>query len=162
MADALVIKFTKITVKVERPAATRVALEDSVRRVRTFVRKVQNQATIDCPVDTGNLRAHHRMRMRQTATTATGEVYNDANYALAVHEGSGPHVIAGRRMRRPTKKRKYRGKKTLRFVVGGVVIYRRRVMHPGSRGRPWLRNAGRKVAGTEGFSWKDGGAGGTP
>jgi hypothetical protein len=155
----LVIKLTKVKIKVDRPAATGVARTEGVRRVTTYCRKAQNQAIIDCPVDTGNLRGHHRMRIREMSTKVVGEVYNDAEYATAVHDGSAPHVIVGRRMRRPTRKRRYRGVKTLRFTVGSVVIYRRRVNHPGSRGRPWLREAGRKVAQSEGFLWSNGAAG---
>lgn len=159
MADLFVIKFTKVTITVDRPAATRVARDEGVRRVTTFCRRTQNQSIIDCPVDTGNLRGHHRMRVKTMATKVVGEVYNDAEYAAAVHDGSKPHVIVGRRMRKPTRKRKYRGVKTLRFTIGGMVIYRRRVNHPGSKGRPWLREAAKKIAQSEGFDWSSGSAG---
>lgn len=157
----IVLRLTKVRVRVDVPAARGVAKAEGVRRIITYCRKAQNQAIIDCPVDTGNLRGHHRMRFREYTTRAVGEVYNDAKYAMAVHNGSAAHVIVGRRMRKPTKKRKYRGVKTLRFSVGGMVIYRRRVRHPGSKGRPWLREAGKKVARTEGFVWSDGPAGGS-
>lgn len=150
----ITIRLTKIKVTVDRTEATSVARDDAVRRVTTYCRKTQNQAIIDCPVDTGNLRGHHRMRVKPMATKVTGEVYNDAQYAAAVHDGSRPHVIMGRRARRPTRKRRQRGPKTLRFVVGGMVLYRRRVNHPGSRGRPWLRDAAMKVAEAEGFVWR--------
>jgi len=159
MADMIMINLTKIKVQVDRPAAASVARDEGVRRVTTFCRKAQNQAIIDCPVDTGNLRGHHRIRIRTMAAKVVGEVYNDAQYATTVHDGSRPHVITGRRMRKPTKKRKYRGVKTLRFEIGGMVIYRRRVNHPGSKGRPWLRDAGRKVAESEGFVWSNGPSG---
>jgi hypothetical protein len=159
MADMFVIKLTKIKIEVDRGDATEVARVEGVRRITNFCRKAQNQAIIDCPVDTGNLRGHHRMRTKTMTTKVVGEVYNDANYAASVHDGSGPHVIRGRRMRRPTRKRKYKGVKTLRFVVGGTVVYRRRVNHPGGRPRPWLREAGKKVAEREGFQWSNGAAG---
>lgn len=149
----ITIRLRKPKIIIDKAAAAAVAREDAVRRITTFCRKTQNQAIIDCPVDTGNLRGHHRMRVKQAARTVQGEVYNDAKYAAAVHNGSKPHVIAGRRVRRPTRKRKSRGPKTLKFTVGGKVIYRRRVNHPGSKGRPWLRDAAKKVAEAEGFLW---------
>jgi hypothetical protein len=151
-----VIKLKLGKIKVDRPEAVALAKVHGVRRVRDYCRKTMNQAIIDCPVDTGNLRAHHRMRVKETSLEVRGEVYNDANYAALVHDGSKAHIIRGRRMRRPTKKRKYKGVKTLRFTVGGQVVFRRLVHHPGSKGRPWLRDAAKKVASSEGFLWKPG------
>lgn len=149
------IRLENIKVKIEKPLATKVGVTEGLRRISTYTRKAYNQAIVECPVDTGLLRARHVMVVGTSASIAMGQVINKTNYALAVHEGTSPHIIRGKRKRKPTKKRKYRGVKTLRFSVGGQIIFRRVVHHPGSKGRPWLRDAGRKVAGSEGFMWKD-------
>lgn len=148
MANSINIKFSRIRVTVNHSSATDLAREEGVRRVTQYCRKTMNQAIINCPVDTGNLRAHHRQRISPGQRKVTGTVYNDANYASLVHDGSSPHTISGRNASRTR-----RGVKTLRFTIGGQVIYRRSVRHPGSRGRPWLRDAARKVAASEGFIW---------
>lgn len=149
------IRLTKIKISVDRAAATDVGKDDGVRRVANWVRKAQNQAIVDCPVDTGNLRAHHRIEIKETATKIKGRVFNDTKYASAVHDGTKAHVIRGRRQRKPTKKRPGKGKKTLRFEVNGIMVFRRQVHHPGTKGRPWLADAGKKVSSQEGFVWKD-------
>lgn len=61
----------------------------------------------------------HRARLR-----------NAAPYAHFIEEGTRPHPISARRSG------------TLRFEVGGQVVYRRRVMHPGTKPRPFMRQAG--------------------
>jgi hypothetical protein len=153
----IILKDIKITV--DRGAATRVARIEAIRRINDYCRKTLNQAIVDCPVDTGNLRAHHRMKVRASSTRVVGQVYNDANYAAAVHDGSAPHTIRGRRMRKMTKGSKRRGPKALRFVINGEVVFRRSVRHPGSSGKPWLRDAARKTAASEGFLWTPGSGG---
>lgn len=50
-------------------------------------------------------------------------------YMGAHHEGSPPHEIRPRR------------RKTLRFVIGGQVVFRSRVMHPGTKANPFLTDA---------------------
>lgn len=93
-----------------------------------------NQATIDCPVDTGNLRSHHIMRVKELGTQVRGSVINNAKYAAVVHDGSPPHTIRARR------------RKALRFTVGGETIFARSVRHPGAAPRPWLFKALRVAA----------------
>lgn len=51
-----------------------------------------------------------------------------APYALFVEEDTRPHVIRARRAR------------ALRFRVGGLVLFRRSVNHPGTRGQHMLRD----------------------
>jgi bacteriophage HK97-gp10 putative tail-component len=101
--------------------------------------KVMNRAKVLTPVDTGNLRASHQFRIKQTETKFTGEVFNKVKYALPVHEGRRPVVI------RPKKK------KALAFVWHGQPMVRKWVSQPARRGKPWLRDALREVATSEGY-----------
>lgn len=103
-------------------------------------RKIMNKATADCPVDTGNLRNHHRMRVIDAGSRVVGKVFNDAKYAAAVEKGSSPHTIRARTRRRP-----------MRFVIGGQVIFARSVRHPGTPPRPWLTQAAERVATSNGW-----------
>jgi hypothetical protein len=50
-------------------------------------------------------------------------------YVMAHHDGTAPHVIRARR------------RKALRFTVGGRVVIRTKVMHPGTRGTRFLTAA---------------------
>jgi len=52
-----------------------------------------------------------------------------AKHVLFLEEGTKPHVIAARR------------RKFLRFTVDGVVYFRRKVQHPGTKPRPFMREA---------------------
>jgi hypothetical protein len=101
--------------------------------------KVLNRAKVLTPVDTGNLRAAHQFKVKQSETKVTGEVYNRVKYALPVHEGRRPVVIY------PTKK------KALAFVWHGQPMVRKWVSQPARRGRPWMRDALREVATAEGY-----------
>ena len=127
---------------VDRDGARTSARQVGRKEATSITRKIMNQATIDCPVDTGNLRSHHRMAVRELKTMVKGEVVNDAKYAAAVHDGSPPHTIRARR------------KQALRFTVGGETIIVRSVRHPGAKGRPWLRDAAEKVATSNGWRFK--------
>lgn len=106
--------------------------------VRTTV-KVLNRGRVLTPVDTGNLRASHQFRIRSSANRVTGEVFTNVKYALAVHEGRRAIVI------RP------KTKQALAFVWHGQPMVRRWVHQPARRGRPWLRDALREVAASEGY-----------
>lgn len=92
--------------------------------------RVVNRAKELAPVDTGRLRAS----IVWTIGTASGgglvaRVGTNVAYARAVHEGTRAHVIVPRRAR------------VLRFPSGGRVVFARRVHHPGTRPRPFLRDA---------------------
>lgn len=56
------------------------------------------------------------------------------DYAAAFHDGSRPHVIEAKK--RPDGKGGF-----LRFVVGGVFRFAKRVRHPGTSPQPFLREA---------------------
>lgn len=50
-------------------------------------------------------------------------------YTMVEHDGSPPHIIRARRA------------KSLRFMVGGQVIFRKQVRHPGTTGTKFLERA---------------------
>ena len=111
----------------------------SRRRMASLSRRIANQARVDTPVDTGRLRQSigEGPQVFVGSRTVTGSVHANTHYAAAVHEGRRARVI------RP------RNAKALRFVVGGRVVFAK-VVHQGPmRGRPFLRNAGVRVAQAE-------------
>jgi hypothetical protein len=139
-----VLRVGRIRLLLNRAEVKRIAVDDAYRRVLDVTRQTYNRANVLTPVDTGNLRAHNQMTASRTGNGARGLVYNDAEYAAVVHDGSGPYTI------RP------RTKKALRFTVGGQVVFAKSVRHPGTRARPWLARAGREVAARSGFTWTPG------
>lgn len=110
------------------------------RRTLDATRAVLNRAVVLAPVDTGNLRRNHQLRVYHKGLTKTfGEVYNSARYAGWVHDGTKPYII------RPRKK------KALKFTVAGETFIVKKVRHPGIRAQPWLRRALVEVAPRYGF-----------
>lgn len=59
----------------------------------------------------------------------TGTNGGARSYVWPHHEGSAPHIIRARRA------------KTLRFEIRGVVVFRKQVRHPGTRGTKFLTRA---------------------
>jgi hypothetical protein len=102
--------------------------------------KVLNRARVLTPVDTGNLRASHQFKLKQSANRVTGEVFTKVKYALPVHEGRRAIVI------RP------KDKQALAFRWHGQQFVRKWVSQPARNGRPWLRDALREVATGEGYT----------
>jgi len=137
----ITIKAGKITATIDRQKANLIAGNVAERLTTSTTRRTFNRANVLTPVDTGNLRANNRMRVRRLALSSRGEVYNIAKYARAVHDGTGPHIIRARNRR------------ALRFQLDGRVVYARWVRHPGTRARPFLSDAGRDVAAQTGFLW---------
>ena len=135
------VKFKGVRVKIDRTVAMSEAKNVVRRDVTDTTRKIYNQASVNCPVDTGNMRAQHYMRTSETATKLKGQVGNNAKYAAAVHDGSSAHTIRPRR------------RKALRFTVGGTVVYARSVRHPGNPARPWLARAAQQVALQRNYRW---------
>ena len=109
------------------------------RRMARLQRRIATQARQDVPVRTGNLgRQVGEGRITMSGPrTVRGSVNDMADYALYVHEGTRAHTI------RP------RTAQALRFQVGGRTVYRKSVRHPGTKARPFLRNAGMRVAAQE-------------
>jgi len=136
----ITISVSRIRGTVDREGAMATAGQVGRLEVVDMCRKILNQATVDCPKDTGNLQGHHRVQVNDLKTRVRGTVLNDASYASAVHDGTKRRKIVARR------------KKALRFVVDGEVVYARSVNHPGTKPRPWLRTAAERVAGSNG--WK--------
>jgi hypothetical protein len=142
----------RVTLQFDRAAARRIGTAEASRLVGDCLRKIFNRANVLTPVDTGNLRGHNRKSgPRRQAPGVRGEVYNDAEYAAAVHDGAPAYTI------RPKRVKGRNGRPAmLRFEVGGQVVFARSVRHPATKGRPWLARAGREVAAREGFSWTAG------
>ena len=109
------------------------------RRLASITRRIANQARVDVPVLTGNLGRSIREDDIKMAgpLKAEGGVTAHADYAAAVHEGSRPHIIRPRRAQ------------ALRFEVGGRTVYARMVRHPGTKARPFLRNAAERIISAE-------------
>lgn len=101
--------------------------------------KVLNRSKVTTPVDTGNLRAGHQFRIKESGQRVTGEVFNKVKYALPVHNGRGPITIY------PKKKQ------ALAFYWHGQKMVRKSVFQPARKGRPWMRDALKEVAQQEGY-----------
>ena len=122
-------------VTVNRPLATALAVKASARTVRRVANAVLNRSKVLTPVDTGNLRSSQRMFIRTNRKRVVARVFTRVNYAAPVHEGSnGPYPIVPRR------------KKALKFKIGGQTIIVKKVIHPGVKARPFLRQATVEVA----------------
>lgn len=92
------------------------------------------------PVDTGRLRADIDWRWVQVDGVPVVRIFTRVAYARAVHDGTRPHVIERRGPMRNAAGRV----RTLKFPTqrgAKVYVFRRRVHHPGTRGRPFLRDA---------------------
>lgn len=110
-------------------------MKDLVRRgnvvmlvAKTFVR-----------VRTGRLRTLIRLQVnykKANVTIVAGRT-GLTPYTMFEHDGTSPHII--------TAKKRGRGKKRragyLRFTVGGQVVFRRSVKHPGTTGSQFLVRA---------------------
>jgi hypothetical protein len=105
----------------------------------SLTRRIATQARVDVPVRTGHLGRSIREdpQVFTGPFRVTGGVTAHAKYAAAVHEGTRPHVI------RP------RTAKVLSFVWRGERVAFRRVNHPGTRARPFLRNAAFRVVSSD-------------
>ncbi len=109
------------------------------RRMASLQRRIATQARADVPVATGNLGRSigEGPRAFTGPRTIRGSVHASAHYAAPVHEGRRARTI------RPVRA------KALRFVVGGRVVFAK-VVHQGPmKGRPFLRNAGLRIAAAE-------------
>lgn len=135
----ITLRIKRIRGVADREMCRIVATKVGRVEVTNMCRMIKNQATIDCPVDTGNLRAQHITRVNDMATSINGEVINNAKYAADVHDGTTKHTIKARK------------KKALRFEMNGKIIIVRSVKHPGTKARPWLREAAERMALSNGW-----------
>lgn len=115
------------------------ALRRAVATVTETTRQVYNRATILTPVDTGNLRAQNKWKVHVNAHGAVGTVFNETEYAAAVHDGTRAYTIRPRRA------------KALRFKVDGEVVFAKSVRIKAKRGRPWIYRAMIEIALPRGF-----------
>jgi hypothetical protein len=106
----------------------------------SLTRRIATQARADVPVRTGALgrsigedAQHFSGPLHISGGVHAGGA--QADYALYVHEGTRRHVI---RPRNPGG--------VLAFPSGGRTVFARSVNHPGTRARPFLRNAAERVA----------------
>jgi len=67
-----------------------------------------------------------RASITDTIGDLEGEVAANAKHARYVECGTDPHEITPRR------------KRALRFIAAGNVVFARRVMHPGTKARPFM------------------------
>jgi hypothetical protein len=82
-------------------------------------------------VRTGNLRSSQAPPVLTNAgTRIIAVLQNTASYSLIVHEGSRPHEIL------PVRRKALAG-----WQFEGAPVFARRVHHPGTKARPFLRNA---------------------
>ena len=112
-----------------------------IRNTSKVTLRVLNLSRVKCPVDTGNLRNSHQMRVsyEPARNHVTGHVFTHVKYARPVHEGRGSRIIRVKRAR------------YLRFFWKGRWWYRKQVHQGPVRGQPWMRSALREVAATEGY-----------
>lgn len=126
-------------VKIDQGAADRAAAEIAYTEVVDVTRQLLNQSIIDTPVDLGQLRLGNQSTVERIGLLTRGVVWNDVEYAWAVHDGLPAQVI------RP------KTAKALRFEINGEVIFARKVTLPARKGRPWLADAAKKVANRRGY-----------
>ncbi|AXN53296.1 tail assembly chaperone [Mycobacterium phage Thonko] len=121
-------------ITINEPALERESGTIIRRKHRSLTRRIATQARADVPVRTGNLgRMMEESPQVYRPFHVSGGVENKADYAAPVHEGSRPHVIRARNAQ------------FLHFWSGGVEYFRRSVFHPGTRARPFLRNAAERI-----------------
>lgn len=90
---------------------------------------IERDAKREAPVDTGRLRSSITTEQEGWNRVVVG---TNVEYAEAVEFGTPPHVIEPKE------------KKALAFTVGGKRVVVKRVNHPGTKARPFLRRAFRK------------------
>ncbi|QCG77091.1 tail assembly chaperone [Mycobacterium phage Bananafish] len=101
----------------------------------SLTRQIANETRARVPVLTGHLGRSVREdpQVMVTPFHVSGGVTAHAKYAAAVHEGTRPHVIRAKHAQ------------ALHFWWRGREVFVRQVNHPGTRARPYLRNAGEAV-----------------
>jgi hypothetical protein len=121
-------------------AINQLGLGEARRRVADMTRATFNRANVLTPVDTGRLRVGNSMRLYTAGLVAYGEVFNQVEYAAAVHNGARPRKIVPR------------SKKALKFTMNGRTVFASSVDWPGTRPQPWLSTAMVETAPRYGFT----------
>lgn len=136
------LKVKRIVGKADRPAVLSLGKLVAMGKTAELCQKIMRLAMSTVPVDTGKLRGSHQLRDNIGRSQIKATITATAPYAMAVHDGTGPHVIKAKRG------------KLLRFTVGGRTIYTRSVNHPGNRPNPWLARAAEQSSISMGFTFK--------
>jgi len=89
--------------------------------------KMQELATINCPVDKGRLKNSINLKPT-TPGYSNYQLFDAVEYGPSVEFGTAPHII------RPKGK-------ALKFKAGGKTIFAKKVNHPGTRATPFFRPA---------------------
>lgn len=98
--------------------------------MRVDARTKQKLSNDMVKVRTGNLRSSQAPPILSTpGTRIVAIIQNTASYALMVHNGTRPHEILPR------------SKRALYFQMNGAPVFARRVHHPGTSARPFLRDS---------------------
>lgn len=121
-------------------AINQLGLDEARRRVADMTRATFNRANVLTPVDTGRLRVGNSMRVYSVGFIAYGEVFNQVEYAAAVHNGARARKIVPR------------SKKALKFTMNGRTVFASSVDWPGTRPQPWLARAMIETAPRYGFA----------
>jgi len=104
------------------PETTKISLQEAIRKGTLTL---FSESVIQTPVKTGRLQSGHRYSIE----VLRGRIYPTVKYAIFVHEPTRPHIIEPRRA------------KVLRFIIGGKVIFAKKVKHPGTKGQPFFEKA---------------------
>lgn len=134
------IRLTPGEVNVDRARWDAYARDPSGPILRDMIRRANNveqSARFDAPRDTGTLAATLRTQVdfggRLPAAKVIAGREGLTPYLGYVLNGTAPHVIEAK----PTRPNPH-----LRFIArGGNVVFRRRVMHPGTRADDFLNRA---------------------
>ena len=128
------IKIGHVRVEIDAELLDKEASPVMQARLASLTRRIANQARADVPVRTGNLgRTIGELPQVVSPFRVSGGVEATADYAAPVHEGHG--VIYPKHAR------------FLHFWVGDREVFARRVKAVAAR--PFLRNAGVRVAGSD-------------
>ena len=96
--------------------------------------KMQEIATINCPVDKGRLK--NSINLNPSIPGYANYILSDAvEYGAAVEFGTAPHIIRPNAM------------KALKFKSGGKNVFAKKINHPGTRAQPFFRPALDQVKG---------------
>lgn len=132
--------------QLDEGALRSVLQQEAIRKIRAGQRTTLNSAKLRSPVDTGQMRgSHHASNITVAGDRISGEVTVEQDYAMAVHEGTRPHVIRPRRA------------KWFAWGKGKGRVFARSVNHPGTKARPWLLNAAQAEGPRLGFQVTPGG-----
>ncbi len=137
------------------PVINDIGMKEARRKVADMTRATLNRATVLTPVDTGNLRSGNNSRLFERGLRVFGEVFNQTEYAAAVHNGSRAYTVRPKTLPRRVGINSaglpiFQGG-VLRFEIGGKIVYARSAEIPARKGRPWLEQAMIQTAPRYGF-----------